>query len=514
MVGKDGTQEFPQEMTYAAILADVEKHRSKAGLIRKQEERVSFLSTVYWPIVVVPWREGRNLVFDGMAVWSHVFEDHRLPNTEAFVKVLAACKNYKDFQGQEASHETYFKEFMDVERLPVMGLFIHEEFMKDLLIHIGLARAREVHQATFLESRLPPSEARNSVTRIAKLAEFGRKELDGLSRAKDELKAATDKFRHEVDRVIDETRQKYQQRIDAIKPEVTAKVTQLERKREEMWQMMQPRLLSLQAEVRRLESEESHWARESKRKEAGEDAVSRARDRLSSARRDLERSQSDAQKFQDEMAQARAGYDKQIQEQWERIRSLERERDAEVTRLQNLQREMTQRASSIFQDMEGLKKRKEEEIAFVESQGVQTPSHLTSDIIYMPLMMCQLHGEKGVRYMVYPPMIAKSGKGMIGGIQSMFGGLVLPLEPKTKQFDEVFRTSIEKAMTEDASLATYISSMSMSANVLHNKDLPGMLAKGLSEMKNQGWIKDKHEKELLQSLQKHIELASQTAPPK
>jgi hypothetical protein len=46
------------------------------------------------------------------------------------------------------------------------------------------------------------------------------------------------------------------------------------------------------------------------------------------------------------------------------------------------------------------------------------------------------------------------------------------------------------------------------------RDLPEMLAKGLAEMKNQGWIKDKHEKELLASLQKHIALASSTAPRK
>ena len=125
-----------------------------------------------------------------------------------------------------------------------------------------------------------------------------------------------------------------------------------------------------------------------------------------------------------------------------------------------------------------------------------------------------MQGDKGVRYMVYPPMIAKSGKGVLGGIQSMFGGLVLPLEPKTKEFDETFRAGIEKALIEDRSLATYIGSVSMSSNKHHMRDQPEMHAKGLAEMKNQGWIKDKHEKELLASLQKHIALASSTAPPK
>ncbi len=514
MTGRGEAQEFPLEMTYAAILADIEKHRTKAGIIRKKEERIGFVSTVHWPILVVPWREGRYLVFDGMAVWSFVFEDHRIPSTEAFIRAVTTCKDYKGFIAVESSHTTYFRDFVDIERIPVMGLFIHEEFMKDLLSHIALAKSREAAYGSFLESRLPVAEAKASVTKLEKLISFGRKELEGLEKAKDELSEALETYREEINRVVDKTKDKYHQKIEAIRPDVTAKVAQLEKKRDEMWSMMQPRLLLLQGESRRLESEVTHWTTESKRKDVGPEAVTKARDRLAASKRDLDRARADVQKYQDEMSKARAGYDKQIQNQWERIRTLERERDAEVNKLLEDQRNMTTRASRLFQDMEGLRRRKEDEISFVESQGVQVPSFVGSEIVYMPLMICSLMGQKGMRYMVYPPMIAKTGKGVIGGIQSMFGGLVLPLEPKTKQFDETFRGGIERALIEDSSLATYIGSASMSANILHRNDLHFILAKGLAEMKSQGWIKDKHEKELLQSLQKHISTAASTAPPK
>jgi len=508
------TEEFPIEMTYATILADVEKHRAKAGLIRKQEEIMSFVSTIHWPIITVPWREGRHLVFDGMAVWSYVFEDRRVASTEAFVKALSACKNFREFIALEASHAGYFRDFAVVERLPVMGLFIHEEFMKDLLEHINLAQPREGAHSSFLEPRLPGSEAANAVKKIADMILFGRKMLAGLEQAKEILKIAVDRFRKEIDGVIDETKRKYNAKIDAIKPEVTTKVADLEKRRDEAWSSMQPRLVSLQGEVRRLESEESHWHAESKRKDATPDVTAKAKERLHATRRDVQKAKDDAEKYQEEMSRMRGDYDKQIQSQWERIRSLERERDAQVNALINDQANMTQKASQMHHNMEDLKNRKEEEIVSVEAQGVPIPPHLSSEIVYMPLMVCLLQGDKGVRYLVYPPMIAKSGKGVLGGIQSMFGGLVLPLEPKTKEFDETFRAGIEKALAEDRSLATYIGSVSMSSNILHMRDLPEMLAKGLAEMKNQGWIKDKHEKELLASLQKHIALASSTAPRK
>ena len=508
------TEEFPVEMTYAAILADAEKHRAKAGLIRKQEEVMTFVSTLHWPIIIVPWREGRHLVFDGMAVWSHVFENRRMASTENFMKSVGACKNFKDFISLETSHSAYFRDFAEVDRLPVMGLFIHEEFMKDLLEHIGLAKAREVLHSSFIEPRMPSMEAENAVKRIKDMIAFGRKELEGLAGAKENLKAAVDKYRKEIDDLIDETKRKYQGKIDAIKPEVTSKVAELEKKRDETWVNMQPRAVTLQGEVRKMESEEDHWRRESKRKDIAPDAATSAKERMHAARRDLEKARAESQQYQDEMARVRDNYDKQVQSQWERIRSLERERDSQVTTLINDQAGMTQKASQIFHNMEELKRRKEEEIAFVESQGVPVPPHLSSEIVYMPLMMCYLQGERGSRYLVYPPMIAKTGKGVIGGIQSMFGGLVLPLEPKTKEFDETFRAGIEKALMEDRSLATYVGSVSMSVNILHRRDLPEMLTRGFAEMKNQGWIKDKHEKELLLSLQRHMTMASSTAPPK
>jgi len=514
IAGTGGASEFPLEMTYATILADVEKKRAKAGLVKRREEVVAFVSMLHWPIILIPWRENRFLVFDGMAVWSHVFEDPKIANTQSFLRAIEGCAGYKQFASVEDAHVAYFKEFAEVERLPIMGLFIHEEFMKDLLDHFGFARPAESAQSSFLEPRMPTNDATMAVKRIADMIIFGKKELEGLAVAKESLRSTLERFRREIEGLVEEVRRRFTSKIEAIRPDVTDKASQLERKREEMWSLMQPRLVSLQAEVRKLESEESHWVRESKRKELGQEAQTKARERLNNARRDLENAKGEVQKYQDEMARMRSDYDKQVQAQWERIRSLERERDAQVAALMNDQQTMTQKASMMFQDMENLRKKKEEQIAFVEAQGVMVPPQLTSDVIYMPLFVSSLVGDKGVRYAVYPPMIAKSGKGVIGGIQSMFGGLVLPLEPKTKQFDEVFRTGIEKALVEDRSLATYIGSVSMSANVLHRRDLPDMLVRGFAELKSHGWIKDKHEKELLRSLQRHITMASSTAPPK
>ena len=55
-------QEFPLAMTLATVLADIEKQREKAGVLRRREEALEFAALLYWPIIITPWRENRHLV--------------------------------------------------------------------------------------------------------------------------------------------------------------------------------------------------------------------------------------------------------------------------------------------------------------------------------------------------------------------------------------------------------------------------------------------------------------------
>src|SRR3972149_5627832 len=92
--GAGVAEEFPLEMTLATVLADMEKQREKAGLLRKREETLEFASMLYWPIVVVPWRDDRHLVFDGMGVWSYVISQGRIPDPDPFTAAADAAKDH------------------------------------------------------------------------------------------------------------------------------------------------------------------------------------------------------------------------------------------------------------------------------------------------------------------------------------------------------------------------------------------------------------------------------------
>jgi len=503
-------EEFPFDMTLATILADVEKQREKAGMLRKREESVEFASLLYWPVIVAPWREGRHLVFDGMGVWSYVFTQGAIPDAKGFAAAVDAARGadaLATFLGQRAAT---FDAFANLENIPIMGLFIHEEFMRDILAHLALARPREIRGNPVLEARLSPAHARMAVQRMRGIVDAMLRDRDSLAIAANALERALDVARRDLQGRREATTQAFGKKIDAIRPDVNAKVMLLEKEREARWSAMQPKLLDLQAMVRKSEADFAAWDAEARRRDDLA-AASRGRERRDAAHMELEHARNEVAKYQDEMRQVRENADRQIQAQWERIRELERQRDAEIAQWNAQEQNLTALVGKMSLGIGGLTRQLEEGIRFLESQGVQaTLTDVTT--VRLPIMVASFVSDRGRRLVVYPPMVAKAGKGVLGGIKSTFGGAVLPLEPKTEQFEQIFRAGIEKALGEDASLSAYLTSVGNGNNLLHLANLRTMLSQGLARMKAQGWIKDKHERELLGALERHIASAARTAP--
>ena len=502
-------EEFPLEMTLATVLADIEKQRAKAGILRRREEALEFASLLYWPIVVVPWRENRHLVFDGMGVWSHVFSMGKIPDARSFAASVDAAADYKSLSGLLQSRATLFDAFPDVERLPVMGLFIHEELMKDILSHSALAKPRQMRGSLLLTPRLSAEQTVEGVKKMRGLLDSMAASRDSLTAAGRALERGLERARRELTALRERTLQTYGNKIEGVRPDATARVASLEKEREERWTAAQPKLLDLQAQVRKAEADVAHWDMAS-RTQYGPDAPAAAQ-RAQAARQDLARATDQAQRYQQEMAQSRTNYDRQVQAQWDRIREIERERDAEIVRLNQEEEAVVSLAGKLSTGIGGLTRNLDETTQFLISQGVPAAVREMTTV-RMPIFVASLVSEAGRRIIVYPPMVARMGKGVLGGLKSTFGGAVLPLEPKTQHFEEIFRAGIEKSVTDDPSLSAYLVSLGNANNLLHLGNLREMLGRGLAGLKAQGWIKDRHERELIISLERHIVAASRTAP--
>src|SRR3989442_3986102 len=212
-----------------------------------------------------------------------------------------------------------------------MVLFLHEEFMRDVLSHLSLARPRDLRGNSVLEARLSPAHAKMSLQKIRGIVDAMIKDRESLAIAARSVGGALGAARQDLAAKRDATMKSYGAKIDGIRPDVNAKVVLLEREREARWSAMQPKLLDLQAMVRKNEADLAAWDAEARRRDDLA-AATRGRERRDAARMDLDHARTEVARYQDEMAQTRANYDRQVQAQWDRIRELERARDEEVAK--------------------------------------------------------------------------------------------------------------------------------------------------------------------------------------
>ncbi|HLY77167.1 MAG TPA: hypothetical protein VKT21_04725, partial [Thermoplasmata archaeon] len=119
------------------------------------------------------------------------------------------------------------------------------------------------------------------------------------------------------------------------------------------------------------------------------------------------------------------------------------------------------------------------------------PSLANVAVIWFPLWTATLRGSRGVRQLVFPPMQVRTGTGLVDALKSLLGGVVLPLEPKTAQFDKVLRTTMEESLQKDPWLSVATQELTRAADVLADPDLLTRFDEGLTELRNAGWITPK-----------------------
>ncbi|MGI0156317.1 MAG: hypothetical protein ACREDE_09350, partial [Thermoplasmata archaeon] len=137
-------------------------------------------------------------------------------------------------------------------------------------------------------------------------------------------------------------------------------------------------------------------------------------------------------------------------------------------------------------------------------------------VVWFPLWLATLRGSRGVRQLVFPPMQVRAGLRLGAAIKQLLGGVVLPVEPRTAQFDTVLRATMEDALRKDPWLSTATRELTRAADVLVDSDVLHRLQQGLRELGRGGWITAKQEKHFLAayaSLAQRRAGAPPAAPP-
>ena len=483
-----------EHITFVTMLIDLEGERKKPGLLFKDEERIAAVSQVYYPIALVPWMEERDLVMDPMGIWNHTFDYSRIVNIEVIENELESVQEIKDMKNVLIRCTNAIKEISGVNKIEIKGLFYHEEFMKDLLQHMHLVQMTGEAKG-FLRPKYDRDFLEMQVKAMHDLLEQNEADIDKLSKLITFIHEKGVLWNEAIDSKIKSIEEDYGQRIEILRPQVEERIKELEEKKSLEEKNMRQKIAECEKDLAvvtsRVTAHEQNYQKLKGYKEKRVEAE-KERTKLNEAVREQRTIKSKIRDLERKIREMNEQHKTLIAREWDKINKLTKERDDQIVSLKMEKEKMNDALADLLSVLNSLIESKHKEIEDLEGQGVVTPAFSRSDYVYLPLYVGILEVKDKKRIIISPPMIAKKGKGIVGGLKSAFGGIVLPLEPKTEQFEKTFKSGIEEALKKDGILAEAIIRAAMEVNKLADKDVYNQVSYGLETLLKDGWIKEKH----------------------
>jgi len=492
----------PKELEIALVLIAIEQERGKGGGLfgRKGLEQIVFVSKLLWPLYFLKWPETRNYVlFDGLGLFEHNFNYDTMPECEEFEKQLARGTTSditpQDFVELLKTHSEAFADFSDLMPYSLLGCLNQGDVLRDLIPYFEMATDTDLSLDTSLSVRVVPEFVRSHVETLIMVRESSFRDIQRLEKIVKVLTESEFQWVNHIENLQVKVAEQFRQQIDETRPRIEQKVknyTQLMQEEIASIEMrFSPLISNLQAEVPRWEREEGRWKRMGGGYEKSRDSARRAKDK---AKRQL----SDAIRERDGgIDKAKEYYTELIEQEWESIHLLERERDSQISDLNATKGEISKLTSHIREALTELIQRKESFVRSLNATGMSLPHTLSPEsngnpiFVYMPFWIAQFESTAEARFFVLPPSLIKKSRGMKDKLVSMFAGPALPIEPRTERFDKILKKRLQQSLYSDQSLAQETKEKGIRGDVFRQSTTRNDLERGLQLLRDTGWVTEK-----------------------
>jgi hypothetical protein len=502
VAGDDGAlQELPEPTLLATILVAVEadRHRIVNRLAGGADEEIEAVASVFWPLIVLPGRQEPEVaIFDGTGVWTRAFRYTILPGMDNVTALLAGEIAPTEFLDRMRRAMPHFAQDMGTEVLNVEGFLpIDPPLLFDVLSHSDVRSDPQTPHAGFLPSRREMSWYQDTVGQMFRWLDRFDGDLQTLRGVRDQFQTRISEMEHRLDaeyaRLQGEALERTQQAAAQSEQEIAAIQSQYRAR-------IQPHVatlrktqavvvhsetsaatadtLSFRATHRRTAGEAHHT-----RKKQAESAIRQANLEAAEARKEIEQLHA-AERADTERAIVNAG---QVEQKYAKALA-----DHELFR-----DEFSAAGVELLHAVDGQIAARSAQKNLLAGYFLPVPNLANVKVVWFPLWLATLRGSRGIRQLVFPPMQVLEQKGWGSALKQALGGVVLPVEPRTAQFDKVLRTTMEDALRRDAWLSTATQELTRAADVLVDPDVLHRLQQGLRDLGRQGWITPKQEKSFL-----------------
>ncbi|HEV2317045.1 MAG TPA: hypothetical protein VGV89_05675 [Thermoplasmata archaeon] len=495
--------QLPEPVVLATILCAVEGERGRKGsLLRRRGEELEAVAPVYWPLLVVPSPfPGRFAIFDGMGVWRRTFHRSPLPPMTELYSELARELAPAQLVSQAHSMASLLGHLPESDSMTVEGFLpVDPPLLFEVLSHSNLRTEPQSDHSGFLPARQTVQWYQATVSAIGNALTDFDSEIADLHRLHGQVHGNLDAT---LQRMEEDRRKLHAELANRWRVLAHSEMDRgAEGLRRSAWQRIQAELDQIRranatiCHARSLAMTEETLAKRLAER-GGDPADHRARARLAldqerEARRQIEEAQLRIEALHEH---ERRGF----MVLGDRVTLVE-QRAAEEIAAQTLARDDVASSGAVLLAAIG------QQIAHRTLQRdtlsgyfLPLPELAGTRIIWFPLWVAALRGHHGtLRHVVFPPMQVRTGTVLGDALKSVFGGVVLPLEPRTVYFGTALRETMEKALEADPWFCRAMWEIVRAADVVADPDFLHRLSMGLAELRRYGWITERQEQKFLE----------------
>jgi len=525
----DRKKPFTYDMEVAAILCLAEAERKKPGILEASPERISFISKLHYPLWAVPW-DNEAFIVDGLGFFSHTIIYMKPPDVKLFTEEIKRNTAVRKlYRSALQKHVQTFKDFIETTQIPIEAVISDKKLLSAIFEYLKQSFLSKRNAAGLIG--LAPPKLNEKVTRevASKIIDhWGQLQSDikGLQYAIGVLNEETSFHERKILREIEQAREMYEKEVLRVKPLIEKRVERLITERDAKMKKaikaaerelivtlkerdkQERKLHRLERSKRELERKrdarkrkgdkpgESYWSNEVKRCKIKMSEIGEVMEVLS-RHIDQVRKQKEVT-----IEKLNKDYQAMIDRERGRIADLEASRDYEIAMKQKEIEELRSEASSIISPVGQLIEQKRLHASQLKEVTIPwRPDEVT--LICVPFYLVQYETEAKSRSNLYVPVIAMGYEGIIKRIQKAIGSFSLEyrikllLRPKSGELERMFNSVLAKKAREDKALEEILHRLGYSNNLLSIPDFREVLARGMEELKGEGWVNSEEKDAIL-----------------
>ncbi len=511
---------FTQDMETAAILCLAEAKRKKPRILGTSQEKLSFISKLYYPLWTIPW-DTDSIIVDGLEIFSHTTTYTKPPNVKVFVEDLQRSKTLRElFRSVLKKHTKTFEDFIDTTQISMNAIVADKETLAIILQYIT-QKLTSKERTTAPIALIPPKlDEKVALGRAEKLFDNWRltqSEIQGLQYAINVLSEETKYHEQKIASEIEQIKETFEKKISRIKSEVDKRIEQLTTERnaktkkifETSEKELKGALKEKEKHEQKLEKLERnkrvYQKRKQIRKRKGNEAgvvywdhkikvcknkISETKGKLKVLLQFIENTRKQSELG---IKKLNYSYEGTIAKERKKVLDVENLRDSQIKMTQKEIEELMLETSSITNLIGQLIEQKRLHASQLKELTIPWRPKKTT-LINVPFYVFRYETETKSRYHVHPPAVAMGYEGIIRKIQkviwsfSLESRIKLLLHLKSKALEEMFISRFAEKMRNDKALLEVVHRIGSLNNLLNTENFGEALAKGMEELKVEGWI--------------------------